>query len=152
MVPLLTNPWVDAYSVSAAGEYRHTSLTLLYGTMAEGEDAEELIQGQFYWSQRRHWLELKLGQCKQNCLEAIHGPWRTNPNDAGGPLALPRGWYLWFVSERSPQLLDALPLHLLQTLVFSSGWIRFTFPSLFQGCSSWWQVKDLILNIKTFWS
>ena len=50
MVTSQTNPWTDAYNVSAAGENRQVSLihvTLLDGKMAEGEeDGYELIPRQ----------------------------------------------------------------------------------------------------------
>ena len=42
-----TNPWADAYNVSAAGEYRQVSSGLLDGKMAEGEeDGDKLIPRQ----------------------------------------------------------------------------------------------------------
>lgn len=51
-------------------------------------------------------------------------PKRTNPEDFGDlvtvPLATPWGWYLWFFSEISQQLLDAFLWNLVHT--FTSPW------------------------------
>lgn len=37
-VTLFTNFWAVTYHISTAGKYRHVSLFLLDGNMAEGED------------------------------------------------------------------------------------------------------------------
>lgn len=42
MLTSCSNHWADDYDVSAAGKYRHASLSLPDGNMAEGEDGEKL--------------------------------------------------------------------------------------------------------------